>query len=153
MWNFIARMTGLASEQPPERVRTGRSQAPRRSEIADIEMIGHTAVATITVTSLSGMDGAGRLAELLDEIADTVALDLILDVQNVSDMDSACLGVMVQAGNYMRQTGGQIAVVNADRTVQYLFKLTRLDRVFPICADVMTALKTIERQREARRAG
>ena len=38
-------------------------------------------------------------------------------------------------------------ITNADRSVQYLFRLTRLDRVFPICTDVLSALSTIERMK------
>jgi len=36
--------------------------------------------------------------------------------------------------------------VNAAANVEYLFKLTRLDRVFPICRDVMKAIEVVERE-------
>jgi hypothetical protein len=45
----------------------------------------------------------------------------------------------------MTAIGGKIALANTANRVQYLFRLTRLDRVFPICQDVMSAIEAIER--------
>ncbi|MCA9285917.1 MAG: STAS domain-containing protein [Phycisphaerales bacterium] len=120
-------------------------QGSRRGSLADIEFIGETAVATLTVTELSSGAGADQLATLLHELAETGARHFILDVQNVQHMDSGCLGVLVEATGQLAKHGGRIALVNADRGVSYLFKLTRLDRIFPICRDVMSALAAVER--------
>jgi hypothetical protein len=35
--------------------------------------------------------------------------------------------------------------VNPSQSVSYLFKLTKLDRLFPICRDVMMAISAVER--------
>lgn len=117
----------------------------KKGVIADVQMMNTTAVATLTVTELTRGSGETQLAELLDELMQSGATDFILDVQNVQYMDSACLGCLVAALNAQSARGGHIAMVNADRSVQYLFSLTRLDRVFPICPDVITALSTIDR--------
>ena len=42
----------------------------------------------------------------------------------------------------------RIAVVNPNHSVHYIFRLTRLDRVFSICSDVMSALDAVDRTRE-----
>ena len=68
----------------------------------------------------------------------------MLDIQNVQFMDSACLGCLVEALNLMSETGGKIALANPDHAVASLFRLTRLDRIFPICHDVMSALEAVE---------
>jgi anti-anti-sigma factor len=60
-------------------------------------------------------------------------------------MDSACLGCLVEALNKLASSGGKIALANTANSVQYLFKMTQLDRVFPICSDVMAALAALER--------
>jgi anti-sigma B factor antagonist len=60
-------------------------------------------------------------------------------------MDSACLGCLVEVLNRMATSGGKIALANTANRVQYLFRLTRLDRVFPICPDVMAAIEAVER--------
>lgn len=112
--------------------------------IAEIEMMGQTAVATLTVTELSQEQGAEQLAELLHELSETGAMHFILDVQNVQYMDTACLGCLVEALNRLSVTGGKIALVNPNQSVHYVFRLTRLDRVFRMCPDVMSALEAVE---------
>ena len=149
MWNPFARKS---PERGPSAVAeaiagtlAAGDAAERRRSIGEIQHLGQTAVVTLTITELSGLEGADRLCELLEQLEDAGATNLVLDVQNVHAMDSACLGALVRSFRSLEEKGGRIAVVNADRSVQYLFKLTKLDRVFPICADVMTALATIER--------
>jgi len=90
------------------------------------------------------------LTELLDELEQTGAIHFVLDIQNVQFMDSACLGCLVQALNRMARTGGRIALANTANSVQYLFRMTQLDRVFPICSDVMAALTAVERPQRGR---
>lgn len=118
---------------------------PKRTEIADVEYMGRSAVATFTVTELSDTHGAAMLADLLEELGNSGAQNFVLDLQNVQHMDSRCLGCLVEATNFLSARGGKIALVNPAHTVQYLFTLTRLDRVFPICHDVIAALRAVER--------
>lgn len=117
-----------------------------RNRIADVQMMGATAVATITVTELCHDSGAHQLADLLNELAETGAVDFVLDLHAVQFMDSACLGCLVEALNRLAARGGRIALANGNHSVQYLFRLTRLDRVFAICPDVMSALQQLERR-------
>jgi anti-sigma B factor antagonist len=125
---------------------SGPVEIPRiGASIAEIELIGSTAVATLTVTELTAEEGAEGLAELLLDLTESGAKHFVLDIQNVQYMDSACLGCLVEFLNRMAASGGRIALANTARSVQYLFRLTRLDRVFPICKDVMAALEAVER--------
>ncbi len=113
--------------------------------IATIDRIGPTAVATLTVPSLSTNEGVNLLMELFDEVSQFGAQSLVLDLQNLEYLDSVCLGCLVQALNHAVQGGGRIALVNTDGNVQHLFRVTQLNRLFPICHDVPTALTAIER--------
>lgn len=150
MWNIFKRTadqrfaTGTLIEPAVEP--TDESQPhSHRNVIATIDFIGPVAVATLTVTELTQDDGVVQLTELLDDLAQSGARHFVLDVCNVQHMDSSCLGCLVEALNRMAADGGRIALVNADHSVAYLFRMTRLDRVFPICSDVMAALKAMER--------
>ncbi len=113
--------------------------------IATIDRIGPTAVATLTVPSLSTNEGVSLLMELFDEVSQFGAKSLVLDLQNLEYLDSVCLGCLVQALNHAVEGGGRIALVNTDGNVQHLFRVTQLNRLFPICHDVPTALTAIER--------
>ena len=134
------------SDSPACNVNTTSPQnRPSKTAIADIEYMSSSAVATLTVTELVDEHGAAMLAELLDEMANSGSQHFVLDLQNVQHMDSRCLGSLVEATNRLAASGGRIALVNPAHTVQYLFRLTRLDRVFPICHDVLAALAAVER--------
>jgi anti-sigma B factor antagonist len=122
----------------------GRAHQPAMGDIADVELMGNVAVATLTVTELSQEAGAERLANLLVELSETEAAHFILDVQNVQYMDTACLGCLVEALNRLAAKGGRIALVNPNHSVSYIFRLTRLDRVFRICNDVPSALEAVD---------
>ena len=115
------------------------------SSIATIDRIGPTAVATLTVTALVTSRGVGLLMELFDDVSQSGARSLVLDLQNLEFMDSVCLGCLVQALNHAVQDGGRIALVNTDSNVQELFRITQLSRLFPVCHDVPSALTAIER--------
>jgi len=123
---------------------SGAARGPR-NKIAEVQRIGPTAVATLTVTELTQEKGVAMMADLLDELGETGATHFVLDIQNVQFMDSACLGCLVEALNQLSKSGGRIALANTANSVQYLFRMTQLDRVFPICADVMAALTAVER--------
>jgi anti-sigma B factor antagonist len=121
-------------------------------QLANYDRLGQTLVATPTVATLSGPDAATLASELCEQIHDahhgpeaTGVRHVVLDLQNVQYMDSMCVGVLVELLTTLKEAGGRIALVNASTNVEYLFKLTRLDRVFPICRDVMKAIEVVER--------
>lgn len=151
MWNPFKREAGILYEMPvascpvvDQSINSG--EQTRSSAIATLEIVGSVVIATLTVTELTQDDGVVQLSELLDDLRQTGAKHFVLDVCNVQYMDSSCLGCLVEALNRMAATdGGQIALVNAEHNVQYLFRMTRLDRVFRICSDVLSALKAIEK--------
>ncbi len=154
MWNPFARhleKTDVRPKQlvPRERGDDAETARPEPgARIAEIEHIGRTAVATLTVTELTQEAGAEQLADLLNELAETGALNFVLDVQNVQYMDTTCLGCLVKALNDLADRGGCIALANPNHSVHYVFRLTRLDRVFRICSNVMDAIEAVEELKE-----
>ncbi len=112
--------------------------------IAEVELVGATAVATLSVTELSRAEGLEQLAELIDDLAVSGVRHFVLDIQNVQFMDSACLAWMVEALNWLAKRGGRIALANAVHGVRNVFKLSRLDRMFPVCSDVMAAMAAVD---------
>ena len=137
----------------PERPEPAPMAKPDR--LANYDQLGQTLVATPTVSTLSGPDAAALASELCEKIHDTHhdpaagtagIRHIVLDLQNVQYMDSMCVGVLVELLTTLKEAGGRIALVNAAANVEYLFKLTRLDRVFPICRDVMKAIEVVERE-------
>lgn len=134
----------------PDAVIGSRPQA----SLATYDRLGQTLVATPVTATLSGPDAAALASELCEKIdqahQDSEGINggirhVVMDLQNVQYMDSMCVGVLVELLTTLKEAGGRIALVNASANVEYLFKLTRLDRVFPICRDVMKAIEAVER--------
>jgi anti-sigma B factor antagonist len=129
------------------------ASAASNKPAANYDRLGVTLVATPTLPALSGADAARLASELCQKIheafqdpkANSPIKHVVLDLQNVQYMDSMCVGVLVELLTTLKDAGGRIALVNASSNVEYLFKLTRLDRVFPICRDVMRAIEVVER--------
>lgn len=145
MWNPFSKSDQVA-EQALAAHTSQQSATPRkRNRIAEVEHMGLTAVATLTVTELTQERGVEMLTDLLDELTESGARHFVLDIQNVQFMDSACLGCLVEALNRMAKSAGKIALANTANSVAYLFRMTQLDRVFPICNDVMAAITAVER--------
>ena len=130
------------------------------NRLATYDSFGQTLIVTITVNTLSGPDAVELVQEVSQKLKSLAVADdpaagpkpdellirhIVLDLQNVQYMDSGCIGVLVELMTRLQQAGGRIALVNADPNVEYLFKLTRLDRLFPICRDVMRAIESVER--------
>ncbi len=153
MWPIFSRKPHDASEQAPKdtkkRAADGETTAwaptKESSPIAVIDHIGPTAVATLTVTELTTVHGVAQLANLFTVVNHTGARHFVLDVQNLEYMDSLCLGCLVKTLNQAAQQGGRIALVNCEGALRNLFQTAALDRRFPICNDVPSALAHLEK--------
>lgn len=154
---FRNKRTNASADLPPESspslgagldsISMYLTEDPVSSEpLATLEVLGATAVATVTVGELTGAIATRLVRDLLDELAKTDVQHYVFDLQNVTAMDSTCIGALVEMLTEIQRLGGRIALVNADHNVACLFRLTRLDRVFPMCKDVMTAIEAVERQ-------
>jgi len=152
-------IAGAGAESVGDALNFGSSALPGAADhLAKFESLGQVLVVTVLPQTLSGPEAQDLMGDMVGRSAygptapgqpvgagSTKPRHFVLDLQNVEHMDSACLGVMVQTLQVMQGKGGRIALVNAGRNVEYLFRLTQLDRVFPICRDVMKAIEAVER--------
>lgn len=114
--------------------------------LVSIDSLGRTVVATIVDGDLT----ADKVADLSHELKmiferHPETRNLVLDLQNVEYMDSTCLNMFVDLLRTVQQAGGSIALASAVQHVEVLFKLTRLDQLFPIKRSVMDAIAAVER--------
>ncbi|MFM9997105.1 MAG: STAS domain-containing protein [Phycisphaerales bacterium] len=143
---------GVKANRPEDQRGSVRVEKSERT-LATYDRLGQTVVATVAVGSLSGPDAQELSAELCarmfllnkDEAGQTLVRHVVLDFQNVQYIDSMCIGVLVELLGKLQESGGRIALVNTEHNLECLFKLTRLDRVFPMCRDVMKAIEVVER--------
>jgi len=79
-----------------------------------------------------------ELRQQISELSSTGKTRIILDVSNVTFMDSSGLGVLV---GILKMLGGSgdLVIAGANGIVFDLFKLTRMDRVFRMCDNAESA--------------
>ena len=65
---------------------------------------------------------------------------LIVDLEDVSFIDSSGLAALVSGFRAAREAGGTIKLAGLNEQTMMVFKLTRLDRVFEIHLDAAIAL-------------
>ena len=65
--------------------------------------------------------------------ADAVGADtVVVDLSEISFIDSTALGVLVGGVKRLRPNGGRLSIVSSDRNITKIFEITGLDRVFTI---------------------
>ncbi len=84
---------------------------------------------------------APKLREQIHHAIDRGEKDLIVDLLDVSFMDSSGLGVLISALKRTKEVGGSLTVVAATRPVTNVLSLTGLDKVFPVHDSLDVALE------------
>lgn len=83
------------------------------------------------------------LTDSLDMLLGSDNNRLILDLSGVSLLDSAALGAVIACYIALRHKGGKIALVNPQRHVRNVLKMTRVDTFMEIYPHMQEALSGI----------
>jgi anti-sigma B factor antagonist len=78
----------------------------------------------------------------LNDVVGTGARLILIDLQDVTFMDSSGLAALVTAFKTVRSAGGKLCVCSVNQQIKMLFELTSMDRVFEIFADQDDFMKT-----------
>jgi anti-anti-sigma factor len=103
--------------------------------IAILELDGH-------LIGQSAQDVKTRLKRLVEEGHSR----LVVDLTQVSYIDSAGLAALVSGLKTAREAGGALELVGLDGQTLKVFRLTLLDRVFISHPDIETALDAISKK-------
>ena len=79
-------------------------------------------------------------AELVQTIESGCA-NIVVDLESVSLIDSSGLGVLVSALRRAREREGAVRIVCTRENILKIFRITGLDKVFPVFADLTEARK------------
>lgn len=82
---------------------------------------------------------APRLKERLVAAIDEGCSRIILEMNGVSFIDSSGLGVLVSALRRAREKDGGVRIVCVRDNILKIFRITGLDKVFPIFSDIAEA--------------
>jgi anti-sigma B factor antagonist len=76
----------------------------------------------------------------LNEMIDKKPQQLVVDLSEVSYIDSAGLAALIEAMQNVEGYGGKFMLAGLQETVRSIFEISRLDQVFQIFPDVDAAL-------------
>lgn len=105
----------------------------------DIRSEQDGAVCKVTLEGEVDVYTAPRLKEELTSLIAGGCHFLIVDMEKVAFIDSSGLGVLVSALRRAREKDGAIRIVCTREGVLKIFRITGLDKVFPIFSDAAEA--------------
>lgn len=84
---------------------------------------------------------APRLKEELVSVVESGCPNVIVDMEKVGFIDSSGLGVLVSALRRARERDGVVRIVCTRDNILKIFRITGLDKVFPIYSDMEEATR------------
>jgi anti-sigma B factor antagonist len=102
-------------------------------------------VGSATVIDITGplMYGEARaLHDMLCELIETGQTKILLNLGNVSHLDSSGISLLVRSYATVKNAGGQLKVLNLSKQIQRLLEVTNLANIFEDYSDEETALRS-----------
>ena len=104
--------------------------------------------ANVAVVDLSGRitlgEGCGLVRGTIKDLVTAGHKDILLNLQNVSYIDSAGLGELVGSYATVSNQGGRIKLLNVEGKVHDLLQVTKLYTVFATFSDEAEALRSYD---------
>jgi anti-sigma B factor antagonist len=104
-------------------------------------------VRTQSVVKIIKLRGRLGLGESLDRTSDTLKdllaageLHLLLDLQEVSMIDSSAIGLLVRYLTSVKQRGGSLKLLNPSKIIVQSLKLVRVLSLFEVFEDLQLAV-------------
>lgn len=110
---------------------------------ANIERTGNRAVATFSSQEVTTPQMQEVTVELMEIMRNDNVQHFVLDMAAVEFISSGCLGSLVEFVQDLTHFRGKVALANCRDNVAFLFRVTRLDAIFPIYDDVDEAMAAL----------
>ena len=104
-------------------------ETEERGDVVIIQLGGH-------ITEM----GADQISNLLDSRFEKGAAKLVFDLTAVKFMSSTGLGQIMRAYRSAASNSGYVKIVNPQPLIADLFRITKLDKLLPICTSVEEAM-------------
>lgn len=105
----------------------------------DISTENSGASCTIALDGEVDVYTSPRLRQQLTDVIDGGCVNVVVDLQNLGFIDSSGLGVLVSALRKVKEGGGTLRLVCTKESILKIFRITGLDKVFPLFPSVAEA--------------
>lgn len=90
------------------------------------------------------------IGEIIRELLRQRRLKILLNLQDVTHIDSSGIGELVGAFTSVKQSGGQLKLLNPVVRVVDVLRITSLDRLFPVETDEAAAIHSFSKPSASR---
>jgi anti-sigma B factor antagonist len=98
----------------------------------------------IAVRGENDLFTAPELKQALTDAIEGGQHRVVIDLTEVSFLDSTALGVLIGAVKRLRSRGGALAIVNTEPSIAKTFEITGLDQIFTIVPSREEALAALD---------
>ena len=106
-------------------------------------------VGDVTVVDVAGRitlgEGSSALRDALRDMVGKSHKEILLNLGDVSDIDSSGIGELVSAFTAVSNQGGQLKLLNLTRKVHDLLQITKLLTVFDVHEDEAKAIASFDK--------
>lgn len=106
----------------------------------EIEVIKKETISILKITGDVDLYSSPRVRKQVVSLVSKQNKNLLVDLADVTYMDSSGVATLVEALQLTRKLGGKLRLFNLGTTVRDVFDLSRLDKVFDICDNEQQAL-------------
>jgi anti-sigma B factor antagonist len=106
----------------------------------------------IPVVNLKGeidLHTCGTFRDTLRDLIENKHYSIVINLAEVPYLDSAALGVLVDAVRRVREHEGSISLVSTTPFVRRAFEITRLVKIFQLFDDLEAALTAVRKEQVA----
>lgn len=116
----------------------------RKQSLVMASQVGEAGVVTfLTSQVLDEMNVQQLGAELTDLVEKQYMINMVIDFSKIKFLSSAVLGKLIALNKKIAAQKGRLAFCNINNDIMEVFKITRLDKLIPICEDEEQAIKKV----------
>ena len=105
---------------------------------------GDVIVATMLDKKILDEISISRISDKLNELANSQDTPhLVLDFENVANMSSSALGMIITLHKRVRDRGGKLQLCNIQPAIYEIFVITRLNEIFSVSASRSEAIASM----------
>jgi anti-anti-sigma factor len=107
----------------------------------------HRQLGDVAVLDLKGTihcaDGDRELEAIINELTKRECVRLVLNLREVTHIDTMCLGVFIAAQVRFQRRSGGVTLLHTPARIQHMLRIARLDQFLPTYATEEAAIRAL----------
>lgn len=118
----------------------------KSEEFMDVKIGNVEGFVVVTLDGEIDLHNSPGLRKELQSIIKKQKSNLLINLQQVTYMDSSGLATLVEALQLLRKAGKKLGIFSLTDTVKNIFSITRLEEIFPIFATQKQAIEELNKK-------